>query len=311
MKKILLLSILSGLLCFGAQAQNDVQFTNYNFSKLVYNPAYAGSSGGPSLAAIYRNQWVSLDGAPKTLHANFHMPFYENKCGFGVSITSDQIGAIQSNLLDASYAYRFKTGSNGVMSLGVTGRLEYGRVDWSEANPLDLGDEFIPNVNTGLFQPNFGFGAYYERSNLYAGFSIPQLINTSLYQQEDVNNQGIDYRTSYLMFGYLMNLTKDVKFQPGVLLSLNKQVPFEADITANFIFLNTFWIGGNYRIGDSFDALVQYQVSNEMRVGLAFDFTMSELNKFTNGSLEVMISYNINKSLVARKAENINNLRYF
>ncbi len=311
MKKIILLSILSGLLCFIVQAQNDVQFTNYNFSKLVYNPAYAGSSGMPSMAAIYRNQWVTLDGAPKTLHANFHMPFYENKCGFGIAITSDQIGMIRSNLLDASYAYRFKTGGNGVMSLGVTGRLEYGKVDWSEANPLDLGDEFVPDVNVGSLQPNFGFGAYYERSNLYAGFSVPQLINTSLYQQEDVSNQGIDYRTYYFMFGYLMNLTKDVKFQPGVLLSMNKQVPFEADITANFIFLNTFWIGGNYRVGDSFDAMVQYQVTNEMRAGLSFDFTMSELNKFTNGSIEVMVSYNINKSLAARKAENINNLRYF
>ena len=108
-----------------------------------------------------------------------------------------------------------------------------------------------------------------------------------------------------------MPLTKDIKFQPGVLLSFNREVPFEADITANFIFLNTFWIGGNYRLGDSFDAIVQYQITEELRAGLSFDFTMSDLNKFTNGSIEFMVSYTFDKKPLERKAENINNLRYF
>jgi len=311
MKKIILFSLLlsgSLMICF---AQHDVQYTNYNFSKLTYNPAYAGSSGAPSFAAIYRNQWINLEGAPTTLNANFHTSFYENKCGVGLSITADKIGMMRNTYVDLSYAYRFKTGDHGTMSLGINGRLEHGKIDWNLANPLDAGDETIPMVEAGRYKPNFGFGAYFERSNLYLGLSVPQLINSTLYRTENITGSGIDYRTYYLMFGYLMPLTKDVKFQPGVLLSFNKEVPFEADITANFIFLNTFWIGGNYRVGDSFDAIVQYQISDELRAGLSFDFTLSDLNKFTNGSIEFMVSYTFDKQPLERKAENINNLRYF
>jgi len=311
MKKQLLLFIAFGLsitLCF---AQHDVQYTNYNFNKLAYNPAYAGSSGAPSLAAVYRNQWVTLDGAPTTMHANFHMPFYENKCGAGIALTADRIGMMRNTYIDVHYAYRFKTGDKGIMSLGVNGRLEHGKVDWTQANPLDLGDQTIPSIESSRYKPNFGFGAFFEMDNLYVGLSVPQLINTTLFIDENVSGSGIDYRTYYLMFGYLMNISKDVKLQPSVLFSFNEEVPFEADISANFIFLNTFWVGGNYRIGDSFDAMIQYQINQEVRAGLSFDFTMSDLNKFTNGSIEAMVSYTMGSKAIERKAENINNLRYF
>ena len=209
MKKKILVFLVFGWSISICLAQHDVQYTNYNFSKLAYNPAYAGSSGTPSLAAIYRNQWVTLEGAPSTMNANFHMPFYENKCGIGLSFTTDQIGMMSNNYLDISYAYRFKTGNKGVMSLGVNGRLEHGKVDWTQANPLDLGDEMIPSIENSQYKPNFGFGAYFEMDNLYVGISVPQLLNSTLFQEEDVQRNGIDYRTYYLMFGYLMNISKD------------------------------------------------------------------------------------------------------
>ena len=41
-----------------AMAQNDVQYTNYLFNRLAYNPAYAGSGGVPVINAIYRDQWT-------------------------------------------------------------------------------------------------------------------------------------------------------------------------------------------------------------------------------------------------------------
>ena len=39
----------------------------YMFDPLLINPAYAGTHVQLSGTAIYRNQWVNFDGAPKTL----------------------------------------------------------------------------------------------------------------------------------------------------------------------------------------------------------------------------------------------------
>lgn len=293
------------------QAQNDVQYTHFVFNKLAYNAAYTGANNAPTLTAIYRNQWINLDGAPTTATANFHTPFFGGRSGFGLGVTADRIGMLQNNTIEASYAYRFNIAKGkGKLSLGVNGRLEQGKVDWGEASPLDLGDGSIPLSQEAAVTPNFGLGIYYEQSNFYLGASLPQIMNTTLYREEDVVSGNIDYRTYYIMTGYLANLSNSIKVQPGAMISFNKETPFELDLNANLIFMDAFWVGANYRLGDSFAGLVQYQFTPQLRAGAAFDFTMTELNSYTNGSIEVMLSYIFAKKQTG-EAEQINNLRFF
>ncbi|WP_282166090.1 type IX secretion system membrane protein PorP/SprF, partial [Cellulophaga baltica] len=55
------------------------------------NPAYAGSRGVLSIAALHRSQWVGLDGAPTTQTLNLHTPV-SRRVGLGLSIVNDEIG---------------------------------------------------------------------------------------------------------------------------------------------------------------------------------------------------------------------------
>jgi hypothetical protein len=75
------------------------------------------------------------------------------------------------------------------------------------------------------------------------------------------------------------------------MVSLNPNVPFEFDINANLLFFDAIMLGANYRYQDSIDGLVQYQFSNGLRIGVAIDFTASELAKVTTGSYEIMLGY--------------------
>ena len=54
--------------------QQDAQYTQYMYNTVSVNPGYAGSRGHLSIAALYRNQWVGLDGAPETQPLNLHTP---------------------------------------------------------------------------------------------------------------------------------------------------------------------------------------------------------------------------------------------
>ena len=65
------------LLSHKVEAQQDSQYTQYMYNTMMINPAYAGSRGGTSIFGLYRNQWVGLDGAPKTATLSFHTPFEE------------------------------------------------------------------------------------------------------------------------------------------------------------------------------------------------------------------------------------------
>lgn len=310
MRKLIYLLTIATFAC-QLSAQNDVQYTHFLFNKLAFNPAYAGSAGVPTATALYRNQWLSLDGAPTTATLNFHTPFFEGRSGFGLNMTADRVGMLRSNSVEASYAYRFSVAKGkGTLSLGLNGRLEQGKMDWNEANPLDIGDSSIPaGAEAANVVPNFGLGIYYEQSNFYLGLSLPQLLNTSIYRDFDVVGTSRDFRTYYLMTGYLATLSNSIKFQPGAMVSFNAETPFELDVNANFIFLDAFWVGANYRLGDAISALVQYQFTPNFRVGTSFDFTMTELNSYSNGSVEVMLSYVFNKKL--ETAEQINHLRFF
>ena len=55
------------LLSFNVIAQQDPMFTQYMHNPVSINPAYAGSRGTLNMVAMHRQQWVGIDGAPKTL----------------------------------------------------------------------------------------------------------------------------------------------------------------------------------------------------------------------------------------------------
>jgi hypothetical protein len=63
------------------QAQFEPQFTQYMFNEMFINPAYAGSREQVAATMLYRNQWVGLEGAPKTANGQHQRSADEQKTG--------------------------------------------------------------------------------------------------------------------------------------------------------------------------------------------------------------------------------------
>ncbi|RMG76488.1 MAG: type IX secretion system membrane protein PorP/SprF, partial [Bacteroidetes bacterium] len=114
------------------------------------------------------------------------------------------------------------------------------------------------------------------------------------------------FRSYYLMGGVATPVGENVIFKPSILISYTPNAPFEMNINASFLFLEAFWLGASYNLGDSADAVVQFQFSPQFKAGLALDFTLSELQRYTAGSLEVMVEY-----LFSFDKEGVNNIRFF
>lgn len=305
MKKII--KILSTFLfvafMFPLAAQQNPQFTHFMFNKLVYNPAYAGNREALSVSAIYRNQWSGVDGAPRTLNVNVHTPFSGKRAGIGMSLVSDQVGMLQTTFANLAYNYKLKINDDTQLGIGLMGRMEHGRIDWSEADPADLDDQLIFSEASTSWQPNVGFGFYLSGKNYYVGISAPTLLRNTLYT--DIGYEGV-YRTYYGMAALIFNINEKLKFKPSVLISYNNNAPTDFDFNASFLVMDVLWLGGSWRAGDSIDAIVQYQFSNELRAGMAFDFTTSKLKDFTTGSYELMVEYTFTTG-----DEQAQNIRYF
>ena len=89
-----------------AMSQQNPMFTKYMFNSLVYNPAYAGSKDYLSAAALHRDQWWGLEGAPKTQTFTIHSPLEDPRVGLGMSFYNDKIGPVDQTYFNTSYAYR-------------------------------------------------------------------------------------------------------------------------------------------------------------------------------------------------------------
>ena len=305
MKKILYTAF---LLCFGLVviAQNDVQYTHHLFNRLAYNPAYAGSQCAPVLNGVYRNQWMGLDKAPETGRIEFHTPFGNGRSGFGVGLTSDKAGIFQNTYVDLNYSYKIPVSDEGTLAIGIKGQFDRGRANWQDTNPFDTGDQFLGTDERSSTEFNVGLGFYYTQNNFYLGLSAPQLRKSTFYEQVGISGDVADFRTYYLMGGFVTDINKNIKLVPGFLVSYNKNTPFEVDVNANLVFMEKLWVGLNYRVGDSLDGLIQYQLSDRLRAGISYDFTTTMLNMVSNGSVEVNANY-----MFGSCNQEVSNLRFF
>src|SRR5437868_15533041 len=56
------------------QAQQKPQYTQYILNNYILNPALSGIENYTDIKASARDQWVGLNGAPRTMYLTVHMP---------------------------------------------------------------------------------------------------------------------------------------------------------------------------------------------------------------------------------------------
>lgn len=289
-------------------AQGDPHYSMYMFNKLAINPAYAGSKDAMTFTGHYRNQWQGINGAPKTFTFTGHAPFFKNRVGAGATIINDKIGMMNRTYVDMSYSYRMKMSDEITMSIGLQGQLDFGRIDWSKVDALDSGDNRFETGRETRINPNFGLGAYLQHEKYYLGVSVPRVLKTSIYDKDEraqlvsINS----LRSYYFMGGFITRLSEKVKFQPGALVTINPNAPFEFDLNASVVFMDAFWVGASYRLGDSFDMIFQYRFNQQLKAAVAADLTLTELQNYSAGSFELMLEYTL-----LRSDSKYNNIRYF
>ncbi len=285
--------MLLSLHTFKAKAQQEPLYTQYMFNTVSVNPAYAGTRNAMNILAISRLQWAGLEGAPRTHNITMHTPLNNYKMGVGFSIVSDQIGPVNNFYFNFNYAYRINLTEKMVLSMGVKGGIYNYKVGLNELNVggNNTDASFSGNMEQ-KFQPNAGAGLYLYSDKWYAGFSIPKLIQTDLSgERTTASNLGSLKRHYFFMAGYVFDLNQDFKLKPSFINKVVEGAPPSTDVTAQVLYLNKYWIGATYRFGDALAFLANIQLNKQLMVGYSYDFSVSNLNSYNNGSHEILISY--------------------
>lgn len=293
-----------------AFSQQLPQFTQYMFNTISINPAYAGSRETLSIVGLHRSQWVGLEGGPETQTLSAHTPLRNENMGLGISFINDKLGYENFAYLYADYSYTIKTSEKTKLAFGLKGGFTQYTLDEVLLNDPDVvGDPFFNDVSN-RWSPNVGAGLYLHSQMWYVGLSAPRLLNTDYNKGR---NGTLDYvaleRTSYyLTGGYVFNLSETTKLKPSVLLKATNGAPLSFDVSANFLFNDTFWIGGGYRMNQNAAAIggiADFQVSKQLRIGYAYEYPISDLRPYTSGTHEVLLMFEVFKS------KRIKSPRYF
>ncbi|MBU2994926.1 type IX secretion system membrane protein PorP/SprF [Cellulophaga baltica] len=306
MKKYIFLISIVVVLFFNQKinAQQDAQYTQYMFNTMSVNPAYAGSRGQLSIAALYRSQWVGLDGSPTTQTLNLHSPIRNSKLGYGVSIVNDEIGngTVQETYFDGIISYTLDVSQTAKLSFGLKVGGNLLNLDFAKLNNFDSEPISGDNIEN-KFSPNFGLGLYYHTDKFYLGLSAPNVIETNHFDNSNSDANSVSFLSRerinfYAIAGYVFEITPDLKFKPAVLTKMVGGAPLQVDASANFMFVNKFTFGAAYRWDAAVSAMAGFQVSDQFMIGLAYDKETTELGstRFNDGSFEVLLRYELVKS---------------
>ena len=291
--KTLLFSFVLVLTSMLNYAQQDAQFTQYMYNTITINPAYAGSRGALSIFALHRTQWVGLDGAPVTNTVSMNTPFNESNLGLGISIVNDKIGPTQENTISADVSYSIHTSETFKLSFGMKATANLFNLDVNKLNPVD-NDPSLHDFNN-KFTPNIGAGIYLHSDKAYVGFSVPNFIETNRYNDNEVAifKEKINY---YLIGGYVFTISNDIQFKPAGLLKIVQGAPLQADISANFMFIEKLTVGIAYRWSAAMSGMVGFQISEGLHIGYGYDLETTHLDKYNSGSHEVFLRYELFKN---------------
>ncbi|RPD41836.1 PorP/SprF family type IX secretion system membrane protein [Chitinophaga barathri] len=297
-----------------AKAQQEVQFSQYVFNMLNLNPAYAGYRGGTSFNAIHRQQWTGIDGAPVTTAASVDWltNAREERLALGATFLMDELGAQKTISGNIGVSYRIPLDPDGYKRLcfGIAGGVTQYRIDGSVLEYTDANDNHIPVGRPSTIEPDASFGVYYYTPKYYVTASVLNLLNTTSVKSYNWNNE---FFTSivraphmYVGAGAVFNLSQGLKLKPSFLWKEDFKGPSNLDLNAFLLIQELVWIGASYRTGfalwdknnlqsglerkDAVSGILEVFATKWLRLGYAYDFTVSGLNTYQNGTHEISVS---------------------
>lgn len=217
---------------------------------------------------------------------------FNEKIGLGLSAVNDKLGPANEVYVDANFSYTINVGYESKIAFGLKAGARVLDIDWSKGRYYQEGDPLLNTNINGKITPALGAGIYYYTDKFYAGVSVPSFIRSDYY--DDIQESTVSDRLHYyVMGGYVFDVSDNLKFKPAVLGKIVSGAPITVDVSANFLLYEKLTLGASYRYDDSVSALAGFQITRGIFVGYAYDYSVTELNKYNDGSHEFVLKFQL------------------
>ena len=287
-------SILFASMVYGQQMNLNSQ---YLFNEMLVNPGATGGKDYIPVQLNFRKQWARFDGAPTTQFLSAHGSVGKNM-GIGGVLYNDVSGPSRRTgmIFNTSYSLKLDQAGDHKLGFGLGLSITQNLLDLSVLNTYLPDDPALQLNYNHVMTPDGNTGVYYTfKDKAYVGISAYNLVqsNRALYRFPEVIFNPIA-RNYYLLGGYNFDIKKDYGINLSTLFQAIETGTFQFDVSAIFEYKDFIWAGGSYRFNDAVVAMIGGQVG-PFKFGYAYDFTLSEIATYSNGSHEVFLELQLNK----------------
>lgn len=314
MRHFYLISLFTIGIVLTLSAQQLPQYSLYMYNQHQSNPAYAGLDNAIVLNGLVRMQWVGLEGSPLSQQVSAHMPLYILGGGIGLNVENDITGAQQRTSAVLSYNYWLKLSKKNILSLGVGAGIAQRRLDGTKLrapegdyDDPDIGvvnhnDNFLPQGLETSIVPVINAGAFFQSEHFDFGISVKNILEAEAsYELENATSNLTENRHFYGFAAGRFDIGKIIEWMPSLMVQSDLQ-QVQAELTTLFRYNGNIFGGAGMRgyNKNTLDAVVLiagFNLNERTTLAYAYDLTLSSLNSVSNGSHEITIRYNLNKSV--------------
>lgn len=285
-------------------AQQRPQYSQYMLNNFLLNPALSGIEDYVDVRLSNRRQWVGLDGAPVTYYVTAHAPLNKgvpsttyNRAlahhGVGVVIHTDKTGPLSRTGVTGSYAYHMPltntiNASGGVAAGFIRNSVNSGELRFSNPNDPLVGGG---NINQSVIDLSLGLWVYSR--NFSVGIAGAQLLeDAGSFRAAELDQAALDLQRHYFLTGsYRISALHNVDLIPSVMVKMAAPSPTSIDVNLRALYDERFWVGASYRHKDAVVGMVGFYVSPVLDIGYSYDATISNLNRVSTGTHEIVIGF--------------------
>ena len=269
--------------------------SQYLFNEMMVNPGATGIKDYVPIQLNYRKQWGNFPGSPTTQFLTANGAVAQN-FGIGGALFNDVAGPSRRTGMNFNTAYHLQLdpSRSHILSMGLGVSLTQHLIDVNKLTTYLPDDPAVERGYNNQMVPDANFGVFYHYKNKgYAGLSAYNLVqmNRDLYNFETAVQNTL-VRTYYFLGGYNFTLSEKFDLKTSTLVQGIETTTIQFDVTAIAEFKKVVWLGGSYRHTDVVVAMAGGQVG-PLKFGYAYDYTLSDIGNYSNGSHEVFIELQI------------------
>lgn len=276
---------------FSLSAQQYWLFNQHQFNVFDVNHAYAGDYEDLAIGLRYRSQWAGVDGAPDSFNGSAHVPI-GNSLGAGASFRSDRIGAHDWTVVRLAAAYKLDLGGSK-LSFALSPGMWNQQFDIDRISARDQDDEFLASGIASQSAFTVDFSAMFRTSTFLVGVQANNMNQPKIEYYS--NSQSLLSRHLDVILEYSWVMSKKHVLKPVVLARWTPNASPSADISLQYFWNQTLWLGAGYRLGSTAFALLEWQINDNIRLGYSYDlFAPSDVGLVNSqGSNEVFLGINV------------------